>query len=100
VSADNWAICPKCTDKRTQESRERAEAIAEAYETIPVDEWDLMREEARIEDEIRVEATFREDYEFCGADEGTLYISYSGACSKCGLSLEHKDEIKFYPEAT
>ena len=42
-------------------------------------ERDVMREETLLR-------TFREDYEFYGADEGTVTVDYSGSCQKCGSS--------------
>ncbi|MFC9755206.1 hypothetical protein [Streptomyces sp. NPDC056921] len=40
--------------------------------------------------------TFREDYEFHGAETGEVTASYCGTCSRCALptSFEHKHQIE------
>ena len=47
--------------------------------------------------------TFREDYEFYGAETGTLHISYSGHCSvptcKAGLNFKTTVPIKDWTPA-
>lgn len=48
------------------------------------------------------EYNFREDYEFYGAESGTLKFYYSGLCSDCGLSLVLSEHREFWtpPQAT
>ena len=58
MSADNWAICPRCL-KRAPEG---------------ADKWEYQ--------------TFREDYEIWGAEEGFIEVNYSGTCRACGLHLD------------
>lgn len=67
------------------------------YGTIPVDEFDIARD-SLVEPRSADFVTFREDYEFSGADEGVVYADYRGACTSCGLSVEIKESKKFWPD--
>lgn len=68
--------------------------INEMYGKVSIVEFDDARvnlEQQRVNFANRKE-TFREDYEFYGAQEGTVHVSYTGSCTKCKLSLEIKEE--------
>ena len=43
------------------------------------------------------DTTFREDYEFYGAETGTVSYTYSGYCRECELLVTFEGERKFYP---
>lgn len=43
-----------------------------------------------------LDRTFREDYEFYGAETGVLHISYHGECGECGLKLLVDEKKEFY----
>jgi len=86
VSADNWAVCPRCTARRlTEVARLQGKADA-AYGVVSVAEFDALRSAAEEMRNQRPEPTFREDYEFYGVEDGILHISYSGGCKVCGLT--------------
>lgn len=74
MSADNWAVCPRCIGE--------ARSIDFGPIVPEVDE-ELYR-------------TFREDYEFYGADEGVVTASYSGHCRKCGLETDFEHAHRFF----
>jgi hypothetical protein len=86
VGASNWAVCPRCLARaKAAEARKLAEVMA-SYGKIPVAEFDAAR--AAIEPvHPRDVATFREDYEITGAQDGAVVVSYAGGCETCGLSL-------------
>ena len=91
MSADNWAQCPRCVKRHEKALREGAARVAEAYGKVPLEEWDRMRDwQSEAESEL-IRETFREDYEFYGAEDGEVVASYSGSCSECGLSLSFTD---------
>lgn len=93
MSADNWAQCPRCWKRGVAKLAAQEVEARAAYGLATVDEFDRMRgelEEARRAFEVR-RPTFREDYEFSGAETGTVDIDYSGACTECGLSLSFSD---------
>lgn len=66
MSADNYAVCPRCSTTNRQSG---------PYPTEP---------------------TFREDYEIYGAETGELIIHYRGRCTVCGLSTEVNDAQVFF----
>lgn len=68
--------------------------IAESYGQVPLDEYMQMQAERDVMREETLLRTFREDYEFYGADEGTVTVDYSGSCQKCGLETHFDHEHK------
>jgi hypothetical protein len=97
MSADNWEICPQClaSARRAADAR-HAEAYAQ-YGKVSVAEFDALRADLAPADPEDYR-TFREDYEFYGADEGEVTASYGGGCTECGLNVELKAHKRFYPE--
>jgi len=106
MSADNWAVCPKCQHDREKKALDMEEAVVEAYGKVPVGEFDALRAAA---DQARAEAdnaedhnefrTFREDYEIYGAEGGEILVTYSGGCSNCRTSTKFTYAHPFWPEA-
>lgn len=91
MSADNWAICPRCHRRHFEKLRAGAERVKAAYGQVPVEDWDQMRTQQEEAEATPLQATFREDYEFYGAEKGEVISSYSGRCTACGLSLHFTD---------
>ncbi len=93
MSADRWAICPKC--KRTEnEKRDAAIRKAKAsYGKVPEEKYRAAIEEAGTP--IDLQETFREDYEQGMDDDGTYSVSYSGRCTRCGFSHKytHSEDV-------
>lgn len=91
MSADNWAVCPRCLARAREAEAEQLAAVMASYGKVPVEEFDQAR--AAIKpvnpEDFR---TFREDYEITGADECVVKVSYGGGCGKCGLGLRFTDE--------
>ena len=90
MSADNWAICPHCVKHAHDRKARREEAANEAYGKAPIEEYMALRDMAAEivnEEQFR---TFREDYEFYGAETGEVMAVYSGRCEKCGASAAFK----------
>lgn len=98
MSADNWTTCPRCWDNAQEQNRAEAERVQALYGTVPVEEFDAAREALDPAQEADF-STFREDYEFYNASEGTVKGSYKGRCTVCGLSTEIKVEKRFWPDA-
>lgn len=93
MSADNWAQCPRCWKRGAAVLAAQEVEVKRAYGLTTVDEFDRMRaelEEARRVFEKR-RPTFREDYEFSGAETGTVDVDYHGECTECGLKLSFED---------
>ena len=93
MSADNWAYCPRCTQRGQAKLDKQATAVQASYGKIPVDEFDEARRQhaAAVLKFGQRERTFREDYEIYGADTGIVMVGYSGSCTKCGLILNFTD---------
>lgn len=91
MSADNWALCPRCIARaKKAEAAQLAEVMAD-YGKIPVAEFDARR--AAIEPvEIQDYQTFREEYDIYNPGGGTVAVSYSGGCNVCGLGLKFENE--------
>jgi hypothetical protein len=93
MSADNWAQCPRCRARGNREIVRRTEEIESVYGKVSVEEFDRLRAaltefQQKLND---ASYTFREDYEFYGAEDGEVTASYRGWCTKCDLTLEFED---------
>lgn len=95
MSADNWTACPRCLDEAKRLVDEASAEVYAQYGKVPPEEFDRLREELPI---VNTGATFREDYEFYGAEEGTVHARYSGSCTECGLRVSLDVDKKFYTE--
>jgi len=98
MSADNWALCPRCTDQLERDvvDAERAEIAADDANNLTA--WREAHERT-VEARLALHAaksTFREDYEIYGADDGTVIVTYGGECQTCGLDLEFRHEHPLY----
>jgi hypothetical protein len=93
MSADNWAHCPRCTQREQAKLDERAAAVQASYGKVPVEEFDEARRQhaEAVKAFERRSCTFREDYSITGADTGTVTVSYSGRCSVCRINLRFTD---------
>ena len=100
MSADNWAICPRCVDRARAEAAAKFQAAVDAYGKVTPEEYETLRAEAQVPVYPEAFRTFREDHEFYGAADGTITASYSGHCQTCGLGLDFKDEHPFYEPET
>lgn len=89
MSADNWAICPRCSARQLREIRDREAAANAAYGVLPIAEWKVLDEAARLIPAPK--QTLREDYEI-GVVEDRLCIDYSGSCYECRLTVRFTHE--------
>lgn len=89
MSADNWAICPKCKSNREIMIKALRETVSASYGKATQDKFlAQMRDIANKETEEQ-EKTLREDYEM-GMDEfGSFSIDYRAICSKCGFKYSY-----------
>lgn len=97
MSADNWAECPRCRYNEETRVAELQMRATKAYGVLSVEDFDAMRAEAAKPIDENALITFREDYEFYGAEEGDIKIRYAGECMTCGLKAEFTHEESFYP---
>ncbi len=99
MSADNWAVCPRCKERNAFLIKAAHDSAHAAYGKLPLADFDRLRAEAAaLEAEVeKLEPTLREDYEFYGVEDGEVIASYRGACTTCGLSVkfEHRHPFTF-----
>jgi Na+-transporting NADH:ubiquinone oxidoreductase subunit NqrF len=86
MSASNWAECHGCTVKAQRKAEESLAAAQASYGKVSAEEYERLRSQAQELFQVKPEQTFREDWEIYGAETGTVTVSYSGGCSKCGAS--------------
>lgn len=91
MSANNWAICPRCMRRAYQNADRELSAVMASYGKVSVEEFNRTRDSVKSvrEEDYR---TFREDYEIYGAEIGTVQVGYSGNCGVCDLTLNFNDE--------
>jgi len=92
MSADNWAICPRCKIQSDAEFATKRMAVESSYGKIPADEYIASLESVREQSEL--ETSFREDYELGVSEIGEFYVIYSGSCTDCGLEHKFRHEQK------
>lgn len=69
----------------------------ESYGKVPVEEFDAARE--RLVDPSADDFhTFREDYEFWGAEDGEVHALYKGRCTVCSLATKLELSKRFWPD--
>lgn len=87
MSADNWAICPKCQKVEDDKHAKIVEKAETSYGKIPVDEYLNLLEKSR--QPVKLDFTLREDYEI-GIQDNEFYVKYKSNCKVCGFSYEYK----------
>lgn len=99
MSADNWAVCPKCKQERIERDKKLRKQLASAYGKVSASEYLELEKEFRervVEDN---ERDLREDYDigiFSVDNKDYFEVGYSASCEICGFYFEygHKEEIK------
>lgn len=88
MSADNWAICPRCKKKIEADKAQLVSKMEKSYGKIPV--ADFLYLKANADKPIEWEATMREDYEIGVDDDGEFSMNYSCSCSMCGFEFNYE----------
>ena len=91
MSADNWAVCPRCIKRAEAARAEQIRVTGANYGHVP--EPDYAEAVQAIRDVNPKDfQTFREDYEIYGASDGKVQVDYSGHCGVCELALDFNDD--------
>jgi alkylation response protein AidB-like acyl-CoA dehydrogenase len=93
MSADNYAMCPRCQKALDGTVDTLSRRMAEGYGKVPVAEYAELQSKLA-EAAVKAHAgsqTFREDYEIYGAADGDVVVDYGGSCTECGLRLTFTD---------
>ena len=97
MSASNWAMCPKCEEKKLKSIATKRQSVAEKYGKWPQEKWE--EERRATENWIASQSSvpsLREDWEL-GIHNGEFYVIYHGCCNKCDFEFHHKHERTVYP---
>lgn len=96
MSADNWAICPKCKKDKNNKIVSLRKEVEEKYGKLPLDEWESLKIANEKKMELELEYTLREDYQIGVNEEGEFAVDYSASCNVCDFRFffEHSEEIK------
>lgn len=92
MSADNWAVCPKCLKESQDEWAKDHEELLSKYGKIDAEEFVRLKINFPPRPEWNTtEASVREDYEiFFKNDDLTFNIYYIGECIQCGWGHKHE----------
>ncbi len=88
MSADNWAICPKCKEKNDELNKKRILDTAKKYGKILAEEYVALAKETS--KPIEIEETMREDYDINVYDDGVFDVAYRCSCTECGFEYVYK----------
>lgn len=88
MSADNWAICPKCRELAEHKKEVLGDKVSRAYGEVSPEEYlDLVK---KLNEPIEQDRTLREDYEIGIRKTAEFYVRYKAACGVCGFSYAYK----------
>lgn len=95
MSADNWAVCPRCRLKAGEERQAYDEKLAKAYGSVSPDEYlNLVSQGKNIPTvESFNRRMLREDYDL-GIRGNEFYVSYYGACQDCDFEYGYERRIR------
>lgn len=89
MSADNWAVCPRCHRQYVEIAAKVAADVEAAYGNVPAEQYlDMLKNSQKPKEEEG--SSFREYYELGVSADGSFYVRYSGRCTVCGLRHEFK----------
>jgi len=92
MSADSWAICPKCKEKAKQVQADLLSRVETDYGKVPADEYLELVEQSK--QPLELEHTLAEYWEL-GIWKGKFEVSYRASCGTCGFShkFEHNEKV-------
>lgn len=103
MSADNWAICPRCGVTEEAFRAKTDKSLTDAYGKIDAKAYLELAESCNQQmSQYDPPCTFREDYEIHTYHDGIFCVSYSGGCTECGLThnFNHKEKVQLDQKST
>ena len=95
MSADNWAVCPRCHASGASAPKPKppiyGRASEEQYKAFLAGEY-----QGEIAKDAEDERKMREDYEIFVSEEGVLTVKYSCSCYECGFAFKFSHEEAIY----
>lgn len=98
MSADNWTTCRNCIEAKEAEIAALESKIENAYGKVSVQVFDKTRADLEELRSAHPGQTFREDYEFYGAEDGVTTWDYTGCCEVCGYGASATGNIELKPK--
>jgi len=95
MSADNWAICPKCKKEHKVKREEALKQARALYGRIPLEQYEKQLQDA-LNIPIEIDESLREDYEIGVTRGGKFYVDYGCMC-ECGFKFSFKHEEVICP---
>jgi len=92
MSADNWALCPKCKKNDITKLIARQRKVADSYGRIPADLYEA--DVIGLKNWPKLEHTLREDYEQGIDEDGEYTCSFRAACNVCHFSFTFSTKIE------
>lgn len=90
MSADNWAICPKCKKKAEEETTESTREARAAYGAKGEQEYRALLQ--RSQEPVAIQATLSEYFDIGIDRQGRFSINYSAGCETCGFKYDYRHE--------
>ncbi len=93
MSADRWALCPKCMEQARAAEAALMQKIQQGYGEISEAEYHVLLEELQEMDQLP-DRNLREDWEL-GIRDGVFKVSYYAQCMECAFVKEftHREEL-------
>ncbi len=92
MSADNWAICPRCKEKKKVADAKRLSDVEDQYGKVSSEVYIELRQEA--DAVVSLSATLREDFDIGVDDEtGQFSVNYHCRCDMCGLQKQFEHNL-------
>jgi hypothetical protein len=102
MSADYIGQCPRCLEEADKVQLAKDEALRRQLDEVRTftpeltDVIDLLEQAIEQNEAPEVKETFREYYEFYGADQGTVHWDFQGTCTVCELTVSFEGSHPFY----
>jgi len=90
MSADNWAICPKCEKLEKESINLKRKKADDSYGKVSKEEYEMLNFEASQTPQLH--QTLRENYEIGINENGEFMIVYRCSCKTCGFSKNFRHE--------
>ena len=89
MSANNWAICPRCNKAEDDKRAALVKRLATDYGKVSMEKYAQLQ--AALSAPRPALDTLREDWEIGMDTSGEFVVTYSCSCAKCGFAFEYAD---------
>jgi len=92
MSADNWAVCPKCKTVIFDKRKSEWDKLHADYGKISESKYRARHADLSMLDREPFPEELREDYEIGIGQDGKFFVSYRASCTRCKFSFKHEFE--------